>query len=78
MHQMVIMIVFFSVYSGHHTILIPPGDLETNPALWLSAVAQHKGERPVDCQHLFLSLPSNSQFYHLQANIIGILFVFSS
>ncbi|EDO28946.1 predicted protein, partial [Nematostella vectensis] len=31
-----------SVYSGHHTILIPPGDLEANPALWLSAVAQYK------------------------------------
>lgn len=34
----------FSVYSGHHTILIPPGDLETNPALWLSVVSQYKGE----------------------------------
>lgn len=33
-----------SVYSGHHTILIPPGDLETNPALWLSVVSQYKGE----------------------------------
>lgn len=33
----------FSVYSGHHTILIPPGDLETNPALWLSVVSQYKG-----------------------------------
>ncbi|XP_068751269.1 disco-interacting protein 2 homolog A-like isoform X2 [Montipora capricornis] len=30
------------VYSGHHTILIPPGDLETNPALWLSVVSQYK------------------------------------
>ena len=34
----------FSVYSGHHTILIPPGDLETNPALWLSVVSQYKGK----------------------------------
>ena len=37
----------FSVYSGHHTILIPPGDLETNPALWLSVVSQYKGNNCV-------------------------------
>ena len=32
------------MYSGHHTLLIPPGDLETNPALWLSVVSQYKGD----------------------------------
>lgn len=36
--------VFFplccSVYSGHQSILIPPVELETNPALWLLAVSQ--------------------------------------
>lgn len=47
----------FSVYSGHHTILIPPGDLETNPALWLSVVSQYKGKRyhlisAAECIHL--------------------------
>ena len=26
-----------SVYSGHHTILIPPSEVEANPALWLTA-----------------------------------------
>uniref|UniRef100_F1KPQ1 Disco-interacting protein 2 C n=1 Tax=Ascaris suum TaxID=6253 RepID=F1KPQ1_ASCSU len=31
-----------SVYSGHHSILIPPSEVEQNPALWLTAVSQHK------------------------------------
>ena len=31
-----------SVYSGHHTILIPPSEVETNPAVWLTAVSQYK------------------------------------
>lgn len=31
-----------SVYSGHHSILIAPSEVETNPALWLSAVSQYK------------------------------------
>ena len=29
-----------SVYSGHHTILIPPSEVEANPALWLTAGTQ--------------------------------------
>jgi hypothetical protein len=28
--------------SGHHTILIPPSEVEANPALWLTAVSQYK------------------------------------
>lgn len=32
--------VFGSVYSGHQSILIPPVELESNPALWLLAVSQ--------------------------------------
>lgn len=32
--------VFCSVYSGHQSILIPPVELESNPALWLLAVSQ--------------------------------------
>lgn len=43
-HSGISFILNFSVYSGHHTILIPPGDLETNPALWLSVVSQYKGK----------------------------------
>lgn len=31
-----------SIYSGHHSILIPPSEVELNPALWLSAVSQYK------------------------------------
>lgn len=31
-----------SVYSGHHTILIPPAEVEANPAVWLTAVSQYK------------------------------------
>lgn len=31
-----------SIYSGHHSILIPPSDVEVNPALWLSVVSQNK------------------------------------
>ena len=32
-----------SVYSGHHSLLIPPTEVEQNPALWLSIVSQHRG-----------------------------------
>jgi acyl-CoA synthetase (AMP-forming)/AMP-acid ligase II len=31
-----------SIYSGHHSILIPPSEVEVNAALWLSAVSLHK------------------------------------
>ena len=31
-----------SIFSGHHTILIPPSEVEANPALWLTAVSQYK------------------------------------
>lgn len=31
-----------SVYSGHHTILIPPAEVEANPSVWLTAVSQYK------------------------------------
>ncbi|XP_035437501.1 disco-interacting protein 2 isoform X16 [Spodoptera frugiperda] len=31
-----------SIYSGHHSILIPPSEVEINPGLWLSAVSQYK------------------------------------
>ena len=31
-----------SVYSGHHSLLIPPSEVEANPAVWLSAVSQCK------------------------------------
>ncbi|CAM1294712.1 DIP2 (predicted) [Pycnogonum litorale] len=31
-----------SIYSGHHSILIPPSEVELNPALWLTTVSQYK------------------------------------
>ncbi|XP_013409759.1 disco-interacting protein 2 homolog C isoform X2 [Lingula anatina] len=31
-----------SVYSGHHSILIPPSEVEINPAIWLTVVSQCK------------------------------------
>ncbi|KAH9498576.1 DIP2 disco-interacting protein 2 C [Bulinus truncatus] len=31
-----------SIYSGHHSILIPPSEVEVNPAVWLTAVSQFK------------------------------------
>ncbi|KAL1117061.1 hypothetical protein AAG570_004389 [Ranatra chinensis] len=30
------------VFSGHHSILIPPTELESNPSLWLAALSQHR------------------------------------
>ncbi|XP_063679406.1 disco-interacting protein 2 homolog C-like isoform X7 [Bolinopsis microptera] len=30
------------VYAGHHSILVPPSELETSPSLWLQAVSQYK------------------------------------
>ena len=36
------LVIAYSVYSGHHSILIPPSEVEVNPALWLSAVSQYK------------------------------------
>ncbi|XP_071822466.1 disco-interacting protein 2 homolog C-like isoform X2 [Apostichopus japonicus] len=34
--------VLSSVYSGHQSIVIPPLEIESNPALWLSALSQYK------------------------------------
>ena len=34
-----------SVYSGHRSVLIPPAEVELNPALWLSIVSQFKGKQ---------------------------------
>ncbi|XP_052229849.1 disco-interacting protein 2-like isoform X3 [Dreissena polymorpha] len=31
-----------SIYSGHHSILVPPSEVEANPAVWLTAVSQYK------------------------------------
>ncbi|XP_062260778.1 disco-interacting protein 2 homolog C isoform X2 [Platichthys flesus] len=44
-----------SVYSGHQSILIPPSELESNPALWLSAVSQYK-VRDTFCSYSVMEL----------------------
>lgn len=38
------LIMSFSIYSGHHSILIAPSEVETNPAVWLTAVSNYKGK----------------------------------
>lgn len=44
-----------SVYLGHHTFLINPYDLETNPALWMSTISQYK-VRDTYCTYSVLTL----------------------
>jgi len=34
---------YYSIYSGHHSLLVPPSEVEANPAVWLSAVSLYKG-----------------------------------
>lgn len=48
-------LVSCSVYSGHQSILIPPSELETNPALWLLAVSQYK-VRDTFCSYSVMEL----------------------
>lgn len=45
----------FSVYSGHQSILIPPSELEANPALWLLAVSQYR-VRDTFCSYSVMEL----------------------
>ncbi|XP_008591894.1 PREDICTED: disco-interacting protein 2 homolog C-like, partial [Galeopterus variegatus] len=47
--------VFQLVYSGHQSVLIPPSELETNPALWLLAVSQYK-VRDTFCSYSVMEL----------------------
>jgi hypothetical protein len=35
-------VVYSSIYSGHQTILIPPSEVELNPALWLTTVSNER------------------------------------
>lgn len=43
------------MYSGHQSILIPPSELEANPALWLLAVSQYK-VRDTFCSYSVMEL----------------------
>ncbi|XP_077861630.1 disco-interacting protein 2 homolog C-like, partial [Saccoglossus kowalevskii] len=47
--------VLSSVYSGHQSILIPPSEVEINPALWLTALSQYK-VRDTFCSYSVMEL----------------------
>lgn len=60
-----------SVYSGHHTILIPPSEVELNPAVWLTAVSQFK-VRDTFCSYGVMELCTKglgSSIQQLKVNI---------
>jgi len=39
----IVIMFYYSIYSGHHSLLVPPSEVEANPAVWLSAVSLYKG-----------------------------------
>ena len=52
-----------SIYSGHHSILIAPSEVETNPAVWLTAVSNNKGQfilpvQPLLSVYILATIPS--------------------
>lgn len=53
-----------SVYSGHHTILIPPVELETSPSLWLQAISQYK-VRDTVCSYPVMELCTKHLSQHI-------------
>ena len=45
----------YSVYSGHRSILVPPAEVEANPAIWLSTVSHFK-VRDTFCSYSVIEL----------------------
>lgn len=43
------------IHSGHHTILVPPAEVELNPALWLTAISSNK-VRDTFCSYSVMEL----------------------
>jgi len=43
------------IHSGHHTILVPPSEVENNPALWLTAISNNK-VRDTFCSYSVMEL----------------------
>lgn len=43
------------VHSGHHTVLVPPAEVELNPALWLAAISANK-VRDTFCSYSVMEL----------------------
>ena len=71
-----------SVYSGHHSILIPPADVELNPAVWLTVVSQKQGRLcycVLSCMYFlcnFVLLCVSSTLYHSISPLVGTKFGF--
>ena len=51
--------VLNSIYSGHHSILMPPSEVEANPSLWLSVVSQNS-VRDTFCSYGVMELCSKA------------------
>lgn len=47
--------LFSSVYSGHHSILVPPFEVEVNPCVWLATVSNYK-VRDTFCSYSVMEL----------------------
>ncbi|XP_017774961.1 PREDICTED: disco-interacting protein 2 isoform X2 [Nicrophorus vespilloides] len=63
-----------SIYSGHHSILIPPSEVEVNPSLWLCAVSQYK-VRDTFCSYGVMELCTKglgSSVNHLKSRNINL------
>ena len=45
--------LLFSIYSGHHTILVPPVELESCPSLWIQAISQYRGNKNINVCQLY-------------------------
>jgi len=61
-----------SIYSGHHSILIPPSEVEANPALWLTAVSQYR-VRDTFCsygEYLICSQNHLRELFSLTSNML--------
>ena len=59
----------FSVYSGHHSILVPPSEVEANPAVWLTSVSNYNGQCHICVHHIsdlhFVLVPCYHDMYHI-------------
>jgi acyl-CoA synthetase (AMP-forming)/AMP-acid ligase II len=52
-----------SVYAGHRTTLIPPAEMEQNPAIWFSVISQHNSEFIENVQKIYLAIVSINSIY---------------
>lgn len=52
------------IHSGHHTILVPPAEVEINPSIWLSAISAHK-VRDTFCSYSVMELCTKGLAQHV-------------